>query len=289
MKQDRDVRNWIDCNKVWQDQGRKIKELGSAGFWNKNWKLRSDHVREKRDPGTKKRLIEELFGMLDEAGFHAGGARVLDVGCGLGALTLPLARAGARVTSLDISGQALRHVAAEADREGLSIEPVECSWWTADIDSLGFRNRFDLVIGSMTPAIKDLPTFDRMMACSRNYCYYSGSLWGMNRAHQQILKKILGTDSLHRPTGTSRFMYHFMYLYLNGYRPLVRINHTQHRMEVDWEEAADRMICSLDHDVPCTGATKRKIRAYFKKSAVDGKYTLRSGGYTGMMVWDVNP
>ena len=60
-----------------------------------------------------------------------------------------------------------------AELEGLAINPVECSWWTADIDKLGFRNKFDLVIASMTPGIRDAETFERMMACSRKYCYYS--------------------------------------------------------------------------------------------------------------------
>jgi hypothetical protein len=33
---------------------------------------------------------------------------------------------------------------------------------------------------------------------------------------------------------------------------------------------------------------KKKIREYYKTSAVDGTYCSRSDGYTGMMVWNVN-
>jgi hypothetical protein len=62
----------------------------------------------------------------------------------------------------------------------------------------------------------------------------------------------------------------------------------RHTREVDWEEAADRAITSVDREKTCTETTKLKIRDYFKTSAVDGKYLARAGGYTGMMVWDVN-
>jgi SAM-dependent methyltransferase len=289
MQHSTNVKNWISCWNAWKESNKMLTELGSAELWNKRWKKRTDSFAKMLDPQKKQNPVKDIFRLLDEAGFHAKDARVLDIGCGPGTLSLPLARAGAQVTSLDISSSALDYIKENTDREGLSIETVECSWWTTDIDKLGFRNKFDLVIGSMTPSIKDVQTFDRMVACSRKYCYYSGGLpGGRDRIHQEIYKNILKTDSPRRSNDRSWFLYHFMYLYLNGYRPLVRIHHMHHKMEVDWEEAADRAIKSIDDAVICTETTKKKIRDYYKKSAVDGKYHTRSGGYTGMMVWDVN-
>jgi len=290
QQQNTSVKNWIACGKALKEPNNRIHEMGSAGFWDKTWDNRADRIAKRLAPGKKERLIEDLYGMLDEAGFHAKGSRVLDIGCGPGALSIPLARAGAQVTSLDISSKALHYVRETADLEGLSIEPVECSWWTADIDDLGFRNKFDLVIGSMTPSIKDVETFDRMTACSRNYCYYSGSVpGGKNRVHSDLYKKILKTDHPHESQGGSRFGYYFMYVYLNGYRPIVRIHQMRHRMEAGWEEAADQAIRSIEHNESCTEETKMKIREYFQQSAVNGKCTSRAGGYIGMMVWDVSP
>jgi SAM-dependent methyltransferase len=291
MQPDRDIRNWIDCHKAWTGPDAGIHKLGSAGFWNEAWKRRSGSREERPGPDDRRgrKRTEALFGLLEEAGFRADGARVLDIGCGPGALSLPLARAGAHVTSLDISSSALDCLMAEADRESLSIEPVECSWWTADIDSRGFRNRFDLVIASMTPSIRDVETFDRMAACSRKLCYYSGSLpGGRNRALQEIYTNVLGPDFPRHRDGRPLFLYYFMYLYLNRYRPIVRIHHHRQRSEVNWEEAADQMIRIIERAGNCTPVTKKKIRTYYRKSAAGGKYPVRSDGYTGMMAWDVN-
>lgn len=288
MTPDRNIRNWIDCHKAWTGPDTGIRRIGSARFWNRAWRQRNSGHAKKPERRNGRKQTEAIFSLLEEAGFRAGGARVLDIGCGPGAFSIPLARAGAHVTSLDISSCALGRLMAEADREGLSIEPVECSWWTADIDSLGFRNRFDLVIASMTPSIRDVETFDRMAACSRNLCYYSGSLpGGRNRTLQEIYTNVLGPDFPRHRGGRPLFLYYFMYLYLNGYRPIVRIHHHRQRNEVNWEEAAAQMIRFIERAGNCTPVTKRKIRTYYRKSAAGGNYPVRSDGYTGMMAWDV--
>lgn len=52
----------------------------------------------------------------------AAGEELLDVACGTGNLTLPAARAGARVTGLDIAGNLLLQLQARAAEEGLRIQ-----------------------------------------------------------------------------------------------------------------------------------------------------------------------
>jgi SAM-dependent methyltransferase len=49
------------------------------------------------------------------------GARVLDIACGTGNVTIPLARRGATVTGLDMTPHLLGEARARADREGLRI------------------------------------------------------------------------------------------------------------------------------------------------------------------------
>jgi len=285
MQKNINVKNWIRCGRSSKKSPDPMSRLGSVELWNE----RADGFAKVLDPNKKQKRMDEIFALLDEAGFSAKGARVLDIGCGPGAISIPLARAGAKVTSLDISYKALGYLKANADREGLSIEPVECHWWTADIDELGLKNKFDLVVVSATPAVRDLETFERMMACSRNFCYYSHFLpGGRNRANEEIMREILKKESPRPSRGSmSGFIYYFMYLYLNGYRPIVRINHSKKKKTAKWETAADRAIKNLERSGECTGAAKKKIRAYYETSAVDGKYTSVSEGFSGMMVWDV--
>jgi len=53
------------------------------------------------------------------------GQRVLDVACGTGNLTLPAARAGARVTGIDIAPALVAQLAARAVAEGLTVAARE--------------------------------------------------------------------------------------------------------------------------------------------------------------------
>ncbi|MFA5221373.1 MAG: methyltransferase domain-containing protein [Methanoregula sp.] len=292
MQQQQNVKNWLGCWKSTKGFFSERSDSEQAESWNKRWSQPRDGMAMRMTPGRKQKRMDEIFELLDEAGCKVKGARVLDVGCGPGATSIPFAKAGAKVTSLDISTTALERVRKEAEKEGLSIETVESSWWTADIDKLGLRDKFDLVFVTSTPAVRDAGCFDRMIGCSRKYCYYSFSLGNgghMQMDNRDIFENVLKRDPPRYSSGKgSLFVNGFMYLYLMGYRPLVRIDHHRRNVAVDWEEAADRMIKSLGRTEPCTAATKKKIRNYYKTSAVDGKFPSVSEGYSGMMVWNVN-
>jgi SAM-dependent methyltransferase len=68
----------------------------------------------------------------------APGARVLDVPCGPGRLTLELARRGYRMTGVDISSDSLEYARAEASAEGLAID-----WRLSDMRDLPWPGEFD--------------------------------------------------------------------------------------------------------------------------------------------------
>lgn len=69
------------------------------------------------------------------------GARVLDVACGTGNTALPAARAGARVTGVDIAGNLLEQGRARAAQEGLEIDfregdAEQLPWADASFDAV---------------------------------------------------------------------------------------------------------------------------------------------------------
>jgi ubiquinone/menaquinone biosynthesis C-methylase UbiE len=70
----------------------------------------------------------------------------LEVGCGGGRVAIAVAQTGRAVTGCDISGEALKHAAAEAAAAGVSIE-----WVKAPIEALQFPDSsFDVVMCSHT-------------------------------------------------------------------------------------------------------------------------------------------
>lgn len=274
--------NLIECWKKATGNGMIQDEGRMAEFWNK----RSGNYANNIEKDNRKKRTDEILELLEESGFTPESSRVLDIGCGPGTLTLPLSKLGAEVTALDISSGMLDRLKDAVKKESLPVDIIECSWWTADIDELGFRNEFDLVIASMTPGVKDIESFDKMMDCSKNLCYYSNFLRREeDRAYRDIRSSILGENSANNMNG---IVFPFMYLYISGYRPLIRVNYSKWDEKTDWREAADQAIDFIGRGRDFDDETKEKIRDYYKNASVDGIYHSESDVYTGMMTWEVN-
>lgn len=73
------------------------------------------------------------------------GARVLDLACGHGRISVELARRGLRVTGLDLSPRSLELARDHAANAGLEIEFVQ-----SDMRELRFEEEFDAVINVFT-------------------------------------------------------------------------------------------------------------------------------------------
>ena len=73
-----------------------------------------------------------------EKAFGAPGGTILDVACGAGRHSIPLARRGYQVTGVDLSASFLDEAKRRADEEQLPIE-----WHRGDMRELPWRSRFD--------------------------------------------------------------------------------------------------------------------------------------------------
>jgi ubiquinone/menaquinone biosynthesis C-methylase UbiE len=78
------------------------------------------------------------------------GTRVLEIGCGTGALTLAMARQGARVTAIDISEKMLSEAEIRVQEGGLE-NPIDLILMDASEIDLRFKPAsFDLIVSSLT-------------------------------------------------------------------------------------------------------------------------------------------
>ncbi|MBP2134408.1 hypothetical protein J2128_002374 [Methanomicrobium sp. W14] len=256
-------------------------EKKTACFWDK----RSGEFAAGMRDAWRGKKTDEILSFLESSGFSPEGKKVLDIGCGPGTLAIPLAKTGAKVTAVDISSGMLEKLKETVKKESLAIDIAECSWWTADIDSLGFRDGFDLVLASMTPGVKDFDSFKKMMACSKGMCYYSNFL---KRGGDPVQNEIFMLTGRENPAGYANgMMYPFMYLYLLGYHPEVRISHSVWKEESPWEEAGRKTAEFVGRSRECDEDTLNVIRECYKKASPDGIYRSETDVYTGMMTWKV--
>jgi tellurite methyltransferase len=81
------------------------------------------------------------FNPFEKAALPFVSGRVLDLGCGLGNLSVEAARRGAVVTAVDASAAAIERLRKTALAENLKITPV-----LSDLESYSISGRFDTVV-----------------------------------------------------------------------------------------------------------------------------------------------
>jgi 2-polyprenyl-6-hydroxyphenyl methylase / 3-demethylubiquinone-9 3-methyltransferase len=97
-----------------------------------------------------------LFGRDPHASEPLAGLSVIDIGCGGGVLSEPLARLGARVTGLDPATRNVAVAKAHAEGEGLAID-----YRAQTIEAVaGAGERFDVVLAmEVVEHVADVPAF----------------------------------------------------------------------------------------------------------------------------------
>lgn len=102
------------------------------------------------------------------------GAQLLDVGCGAGQTAIPAARAGVRVTGVDIATNSLGQARARASAEGLAVQFDE-----GDAEALPYPDAaFDVVISQFGAMFAPRP--DRVAAELVRVCRSGGRIIMVN-------------------------------------------------------------------------------------------------------------
>ncbi|MDR1422117.1 MAG: class I SAM-dependent methyltransferase [Coriobacteriales bacterium] len=129
------------------------------------WDERAEDFGLRNGPSTYARRFIELLN-------PSPGASILDIGCGNGALALPLARAGHEVLAVDFSPGMLEVLATRRDSEGLSNISTRLLSWDEDWSAAGIgRKCVDVAIASRSTMVADLhEAFSKMNRVACELC-----------------------------------------------------------------------------------------------------------------------
>lgn len=201
--------------KAWQ-KARAESSL-SAGYrnekaWEDFWNFFSQNYARRNEVSAP--TVEAILDWLAGEGVLTEDMEVLDVGCGPGTYTLPLAARVGQVVGLDSASEMLEVLEELAKSRGLGdkVRTIAARW-----EDVNLSRDFDLVFAANTPAINNFETLMKINRMFRRYCClvsFAGNC-------ELILRDSLWDVVIGEPLRSAAFdiIYPFNILYHEGYRP----------------------------------------------------------------------
>ncbi len=225
-------------------------------------------------------------------GLLGGGDDVIDVGCGPGRFVVEFAKTARHVVGTDLSGRMLAYGARYAEELGVeNTSYVEADFQKADLDKLGWRNRFDLVFSSITPAIGGAG-LQKLMDMSRGWCFNSCVVRSAGGLEDELAQNVLGREPQAKQSGHWQWFYAlFNLLLLEGCFPETTYYKEARRTVVQADAATARAYAErlaraygLEEDV-----LFHPVARYLERHADgDGLLDRRGDRWYGWILWNVN-
>lgn len=172
-------------------------------WWDEKGPMRPLHTINPVRLGFLKQRICEHFGRDERALDALKGLNILDIGCGGGILTEPLARMGANVTGVEPAPENIAVAGRHAAEQGLDITYIN---GLAE-DLVAERRTFDVVLAmEVVEHVPDVPGFVSVAASLlRPGGMFGGST--LNRTLRSFALAIVGAEYVLRwlPVGTHRW------------------------------------------------------------------------------------
>lgn len=191
-----------------------------------------------------------LLRFWQEEGLLRHGARVLDIGCGVGKYGSYLAALGCDVTLVDISGEMLRRAEANLAGARTPWAVFQCDFDAVTGREPVFAGGFDLAISTMSPAVHDEATVRKMSEMTRGWCFLA-RFCAWEQPYRDTLLRALGLPSrrpFHDLEGDCAAMLEAVRA--AGYAPQVKTVPYDWADERTSEEMADYMLRNYFPDDP---------------------------------------
>lgn len=257
----------IDWNRVWQARlaGRKSLKR-DVSFWNGR---ASTFAR-----ATETEYIDHFLAIMKPEAHWT----VFDMGCGSGALAVPLAKLVSSVIAVDFSSEMLAIVRRRCEAEGIQNVKTICGQWEDDWEKLGI-NTCDAAIASRSLMVDDLQTSIMKLNNMARKRVYIVTVAGDGPRDRRLF------DAIGRPFDSGPdYIYNYNLLYRMGITANVTfIEEIRDKKYESPEEAVESMQWMFDD---MTSREKEKLTAYVKERLIfsSGAWKL---SYANVVRWAV--
>ncbi|NBG88141.1 methyltransferase domain-containing protein [Isachenkonia alkalipeptolytica] len=275
-RMDRDLSYWKER---WRKEEGERERCDQQGFWDN----RADFFNGK--VFTEEKLGSEIVNHLKSKNMLTRDMEVLDIGCGPGKHTLPLAREVKRVTALDISENMLEHLRKNMKKTKLfNIDPLHLDWKDGDLKKLHWEKAFDLVFASMTPGVFNYETLEKMVKAGKQYAYLSGFVKRKDEVGDEIFRFFERSHGVSAKK-QNKVYYAFNILWQWGYTPEVEYIHRTWEDEFTSEEAYALYRDKLAAVTTLLEEDREKIKEILKSFEKEGKITEKTEVTQGLLTW----
>lgn len=221
---------------------------------------------------TRVNLVQRLI----RKGVIQKESAVLDLGCGPGLFTVEFAQQCRQVVGVDISGKMLERARQHAKSlDNVAFYKMD---WADPQCNQEWDGAFDLVFANMSPAIRSVPTLEKMMRASKNWCFYSTFAERTSSLRRQ-LDQLFGICPQY-----NRIYYLFHILWSRGMQPEIWYESQVVRRELPWEQALE----FYQNDYLGRGNEAELKRIVSQHRTADGKVVEEIFMKKGCMLWQVN-
>jgi len=181
-----------------KEEIQKFSNLAEE-WWDVNGKFKPLHM---FNPIRIEYIIENIknhFKITKNKPNFLDGLNILDIGCGGGLISEPMARLGANVTGIDASKKNISIAQIHSKKSGLKI-----NYLTASPESLNYKEKFDIILNlEIVEHVDNVNLY--IKSCShllkKNGLMFTATL---NRSFISYVKAIIGAEYILRwlPVGT---------------------------------------------------------------------------------------
>lgn len=265
---------------LWVDY--QPEEARMTDFWNKRAPSFNNHARREESRELRRRVVENIA---RKAGLDQSGA-VLDIGCGPGNHALEMAHLAGSVEAFDIAPKMIALAQENAVQDGCTNTHFQVlDWNSADLDSLGWRKKFQLVFASRTPAVNDRSALEKMIAASCGSCCMITQV-ATQHSVRDCLKPLVDWDE-HKERISRSFYCVFNLLWLMGYYPEIQYMERTWDSDSSLEEAELIYLRHFEKIGPLTHQQKQSLTQKLVEVSRNGRVYESVQSKLAIMFWTV--